>query len=76
MTIKVTERTEEIIKFVKSRMGDISNVRAVDFLATNYLEHLFIIYQDSKIEKDDEWRMNAKNEFFEFLEKINYKPLG
>ena len=74
MTIKVTETTEEVINFVKTRLKGISNVRAVDFLATQYLEKSFTEYQNSKI--DSEWVMKSRKEFFEFLEKINYNPIG
>ena len=76
MTIKVSDNTEEIIKFLKTRLGNISNVRAVEVLAHAYLEKTFIMYQDSKIDDDDVWRAKNKEEFYKFLDKINYKPLG
>lgn len=76
MTIKVTEKTEKIIEFMKTRLGRISNVRAVEFLATTYLEWVFIQYQNGEIEKGDKWREGNKESFYEFLDEINYKPLG
>lgn len=76
MTIKVTAKTEKIIEFMKTRLGSISNVRAVECLATTYLEWVFIQYQNGEIEKDDKWRMENKESFYKFLDEINYKPLG
>ena len=78
MTIKVSERTEKIIDHIKTRSGKISNVSAVDFLATSYLEMLFNQYQSSecKIDEGDSWRWKHQQQFYDFLDSINYTPLG
>ncbi len=76
MTIKVTEKTEKIIAFLKTRLGSISNVRAVEHFAITHLELIYKMYQETEIDKDDEWRMNSKESFYEFLDEINYKPVG